>query len=608
MFIFNHLENLIFGKTPTEEIKKDNTIANKESNFNEILHQAVNDASRVEPDRLQTYSTISESLSERRDVAVIEPFKAEIFQERISKDTKESFQQPSLSFREVMPDNASFYVSSENVKIESEQVNNKSYSQTLESEFKTIETDEFKKEKLETKEAISSKEVSSEILLQTFAKLEVDGQSAKDPKALPKKVNLEAKLEEKKSSSDVKLAREEGQTVVSLKSTLKEIESKDSKKVAPKTVSSEESLIKAKEVKLESDTKEIVTKEVKREVLKDSEKVVKFEDNSRLSQTQSKTKETQSTNQKVQTEMKNDNSHINLQNANVIVGKEELSATGTTVVEARKPKKSQELESKDKSNSENSKPIQKEFVGNEKEFRMAKETLVEVSGLDKNKWTITRREKEVEHANLERKKESVSLLNEIAMKSSSSQTSSDSDKSFSNSRFDANGFKTFADTMKTANSDKPREAGFDRENFSKSLNDLVSKARINIVENGRNSAQISLYPKDLGKMTLNIDVIKEKVEGKILVDSEFIKNRLLGDVSQLKADLKASGLDLQSISVEVRDHSSTAFDFANPSNEKDSTKEKSEKANSSLSQVAANEEQSESQFSNKSYNLVDIKI
>jgi len=607
MFIFNHLENLIFGKTPTEEIKKDNTIANKESNFNEILHQAVNDASRVEPDRLQTYSTISESLSERRDVAVIEPFKAEIFQERISKDTKESFQQPSLSFREVMPDNASFYVSSENVKIESEQVNNKSYSQTLESEFKTIETDEFKKEKLETKEAISSKEISSEILLQTFAKLEVEGQSAKDPKALPKKVNLEAKLEEKKSSSDVKLAREEGQTVVSLKSTLKEIESKDSKKVATKTVSSEESLIKAKEVKLESDTKEIVTKEVKREVLKDSEKVVKFEDNSRLSQTQSKAKEATVavSNPKSQTEAKSDS---NLQTANVFVGKEELATPNLVSVDSRKPKKIQELESKDKSNSENSKPIQKEFVGNEKEFRMTKETLVEVSGLDKNKWTITRREKEVEHANLERKKESVSLLNEIAMKSSSSQTSSDSDKSFSNSRFDANGFKTFADTMKTANSDKPREAGFDRENFSKSLNDLVSKARINIVENGRNSAQISLYPKDLGKMTLNIDVIKEKVEGKILVDSEFIKNRLLGDVSQLKADLKASGLDLQSISVEVRDHSSTAFDFANPSNEKDSTKEKSEKANSSLSQVAANEEQSESQFSNKSYNLVDIKI
>ncbi|HRG48374.1 MAG TPA: hypothetical protein PLG41_19355, partial [Leptospiraceae bacterium] len=87
MFIFNHLENLIFGKTPTEEIKKDNTIANKESNFNEILHQAVNDASRVESDRLQTYSTVSESLSERRDVAVIEPYKTEIFQERISKDT-----------------------------------------------------------------------------------------------------------------------------------------------------------------------------------------------------------------------------------------------------------------------------------------------------------------------------------------------------------------------------------------------------------------------------------------------------------------------------------------------------------------------------------------
>ena len=100
----------------------------------------------------------------------------------------------------------------------------------------------------------------------------------------------------------------------------------------------------------------------------------------------------------------------------------------------------------------------------------------------------------------------------------------------------------------------------------------------------------------------------EKVEGKILVDSEFIKNRLLGDVSQLKADLKANGLDLQTISIEVRSEGSLAFDFANPSSEKDSSKKDSNKANSSLPQLVSSDETLESEYSNKSYNLVDIKI
>jgi hypothetical protein len=60
--------------------------------------------------------------------------------------------------------------------------------------------------------------------------------------------------------------------------------------------------------------------------------------------------------------------------------------------------------------------------------------------------------------------------------------------------------------------------------------------------------------------------------------------------------------------IEVRDHSSLAFDFANPSNEKESTEQKSKESNSSLPQVASNEEQPELTYSNKSHNLVDIKI
>lgn len=605
MFIFNHLENLIFGKTQTEDIKKENAFVNKDSNFNEILHQAVNEAARIESDNLQTYAPVNEITIERKEVVGFEPYKTEIFNEKISRDTKESYDYSSLAVKDLGLNETTAFNTSEALKLESAVVPKKSISQDLDNELKAEDSLEMIENNLEAKkEILVSKEVSSEILLQAFSKLEVEGRNSKDAKVVSPKKVIEANLEEKKSTSSVKMPTSEGQTVLSSKSAVVEVESKDSKKITAKTISIDETIVKAKEVKVEFDTKEILNKDIKREVVKDSEKVARVEDNSKTLSSQSKTKEVSSGNQKVSIEIKAENTQL----TNVTPGKEELAAPGLLSVDLRKTKKSQDLESKDKSASENQKPIQREFSGIEKDFRIAKETIVEVSGLDKNKWTITRREKEVEHANLERKKEAVSLLNEIALKSSSSQTSSDSEKSFSNSRFDANTFKTFSESMKTANADKPREAGFDRENFSKSLNDLVNKARLNIVENGRNTAQISLYPKDLGKMTLNIDVTKEKVDGKILVDSEFIKNRLLSDVSQLKADLKANGLDLQSISVEVRDHSSLAFDFANPSNEKESTGEKSQEPNSSLPQFAANEEQPELAYSNKSYNLVDIKI
>jgi len=259
--------------------------------------------------------------------------------------------------------------------------------------------------------------------------------------------------------------------------------------------------------------------------------------------------------------------------------------------------------------NQDNKVASKEAVTIEKDMRPIREGMVDVLSLDRNKWTITRKERELETQLSDRKKDSVLIANEMAIKSSSSQSSSDSDKSFSNPKYETNGLKTFSETLKAANSDKPKEALFDRENFSKSLNDLVTKARINIVENGKNSAQISLYPKELGKMTLNIDVVQERVEGRILVDSEMVKNRLLGDVSQLKAELKANGLELQNISIEVRNESTQAFEFANASSDKDSSRENgSSSSNGSLSQNQTEEMEVELGYTRRSNNLVDIKV
>ncbi len=611
MFIFNNLENLIFSKNPTEEAKKDSIPLAKGSSFNEILHQAVNDAARLDSDKLQTYGAMSQDITEKREANLNspEPFKAELFNERISRDIKQTL---DTTYAESISNNSSISSHAESEKLESTKIGDAhEYSQNFNSSLQTLNKNDLLLEEEMSTKSVAPKDISAEILLQTFAKLDTEKTFSKEVKTVSKKVDLESKQDEKKSSVDLKNSKLEGQTAIVPKLNSKDSEIKDVKKLDTKVVPNENSISKTKDLRVEIDSKEVLAKDIKREIVKDSERSVKMEDTPKLSQTQVKTKDISNINQKISSEAKPEISNLSSLNISTYTqntSKEEVAASNLISIDPRKTKKNSDLESKDKSSSESLKPVMRDFSGIEKDFRIAKETLVEVSGLDKSKWTITRREKEVEHANLERKKESVSLLNEIALKASSSQTSSDSDKSFSNPRYETNGLKTFAESMKTANTDKPRDAGFDRENFSKSLNDLVSKARINIVENGKNSAQISLYPKDLGKMTLNIDVTKEKVDGKILVDSEFIKNRLLGDVSQLKADLKASGLDLQSISVEVRNQSSLAFDFANPSNEKEFYREQSEGVNSSLPQFASNDEENESEFSQKSYNLVDVKV
>ena len=77
MFILNHLENLIFAKTNSDELKKESLGQQNSSSFHEILHSAVNDASRLETDKLQTYAALSQDITDRREAnaGLTEPFK-----------------------------------------------------------------------------------------------------------------------------------------------------------------------------------------------------------------------------------------------------------------------------------------------------------------------------------------------------------------------------------------------------------------------------------------------------------------------------------------------------------------------------------------------------
>jgi hypothetical protein len=142
------------------------------------------------------------------------------------------------------------------------------------------------------------------------------------------------------------------------------------------------------------------------------------------------------------------------------------------------------------------------------------------------------------------------------------------------------------------------------ETVARNFAEIVKAARIQIVENGKNSAEISLQPKDLGKITLFVSEENNRLEGKILVENEATKQMILGDMAGLKAELKASGLDLFEIQVDINYDSQFKF----TSSEKDREKNENTNEYSNNNKEFADETENEILSSETNLRLLDLKV
>ncbi|WCL50485.1 flagellar hook-length control protein FliK [Leptospira sp. GIMC2001] len=164
-----------------------------------------------------------------------------------------------------------------------------------------------------------------------------------------------------------------------------------------------------------------------------------------------------------------------------------------------------------------------------------------------NKWDI-QKEKNIQS---EKSSANTNNLKDGLESITNSQTSSKGD----GNRDDSN-FQQKSDFMKTMLSKKADESNPLAERFSKdeikeNMNRLVEKAKIQIISQGKSQAEIRMNPQDLGRMILKINVNQDKVEGRILVDSEAVKAALQSDMSGLKEELRNQGLNLLSLSIDV---------------------------------------------------------
>ncbi|MCW7504592.1 flagellar hook-length control protein FliK [Leptospira paudalimensis] len=95
---------------------------------------------------------------------------------------------------------------------------------------------------------------------------------------------------------------------------------------------------------------------------------------------------------------------------------------------------------------------------------------------------------------------------------------------------------------------KPKET-----NLKQNLDELIKQAKFDIVQNGKSSAEIIMNPKEYGRLTLKVTVDGEKVEGRILVESEELQKSLQNEIQSIKENLKESGLDLQALIIDLWD-------------------------------------------------------
>ncbi|MCC6274337.1 MAG: flagellar hook-length control protein FliK [Leptospiraceae bacterium] len=235
----------------------------------------------------------------------------------------------------------------------------------------------------------------------------------------------------------------------------------------------------------------------------------------------------------------------------------------------------------------------------------SKEKDIDVSFLDKTKWQI-RKEKEIENVQQDRfKKDELVEAGRINSPKDSS-ASGDRERGAFDDRRSGQFFLNHpvAAKEKQILQQSNSENLLKSEKFQKSLNDLVRQAKLNIVENGKSSAQISLHPKELGKVLLNVTIDKDKVEGKILVESETVKSAVAAEMASLKLELKSVGLDLENIQVEVGGNGG----FLDSAKDGWANEEREERISANGKKNRSEFEENNDAIDGVSLNMLDIKV
>ncbi|TGK31812.1 flagellar hook-length control protein FliK [Leptospira gomenensis] len=232
---------------------------------------------------------------------------------------------------------------------------------------------------------------------------------------------------------------------------------------------------------------------------------------------------------------------------------------------------------------------EKKVSGKEAQTAASEEVKAEVSkevALDSEKWKISRDKKTDSYLaikNSAREEIKTAVLQQFG-DSSSGKSSSGQEQSSRSGNGDSYSSLIKGNTLSGTSSIRETssfrtETGEGKEGFAslskkdmeKNFQSLIRTARVQILGEGKTVASIRMNPKDLGHMSLSISTDKDVIRGKLLVESDFVKQQLGAELANLKQELKASGLELESLVIEVREQEgSFAFNAESDKSGRDS--------------------------------------
>lgn len=94
--------------------------------------------------------------------------------------------------------------------------------------------------------------------------------------------------------------------------------------------------------------------------------------------------------------------------------------------------------------------------------------------------------------------------------------------------------------------------------MQRQLDSIMQRARMNIKENGTSRFTTSMYPAELGKVSVFLSMTDGAVFGRFTVENDLVKQQLMEYLATLSDNLRQDGLDIEGFEVNVQDNSAQA--------------------------------------------------
>lgn len=91
-----------------------------------------------------------------------------------------------------------------------------------------------------------------------------------------------------------------------------------------------------------------------------------------------------------------------------------------------------------------------------------------------------------------------------------------------------------------------------RPDLVRQFNEIISRAQVLVTDTQNAQFSVKLFPREIGRMEIDLRLIDGEIRGKIVVESEEVKNEMQNYLQNREQGSSAEQFDMNKIDIEVR--------------------------------------------------------